>query len=54
VRKILEDIDLLELASKLDLTLAELKAVRSPMLTKEPPNGDYEPVAFHVAVEVSS
>jgi hypothetical protein len=46
------ELDLLALAAKLELTLEELKAIRIPLLTKELPNGELEPVAFHTAVQL--
>ena len=42
------------LAVKLGLTLEELKAVRAPMLTRELPNGEFEPVAFHTALQLEN
>lgn len=48
----LQDFLLTDLAARLGLKIAEIKAIRAPQLTKALPDGGYEPIAFHVALEL--
>lgn len=54
VNSLLENLslDLVGLAAELEVTLEELRAIRVPLFTRELVTGEFEPVAFHTALEL--